>query len=204
MKAKSVRPLLLVLLFGFLATQGWRITEYAPEVMPADLRAVRSDHGDAQRLQSAPLDPASHHGSRVSPRTATPRSARAAAQPLAARGRASVVGPSDPGPPRRNAAPALSGPLANRFGVLDPAQLNGGPAVGNGTAAAANERGGWAPGFPAQNFPGAAYDAPAADLPEPGALGLFGAGLAGVLIAYRRSPRRHRSRPSGSCGGASR
>ena len=151
-----------MLLFGCLAMRGGRISEYGPEGTTAKSRAVRSDRSDAQRVRTAPFGPALHRGSRVSPVTVTPRSAQPAAHPLATRARTSVAGPLDPGSPTKEADPTQNEPLADRSGVLAPAQLNAGRAIPEG-----------APGIPAQNFPGAAYDAPAADLPEPGALGLF-------------------------------
>ena len=134
MKARSIRPLLLVLLFGCLATRGGRISEYGPEGTTAKSRAVRSDRSDARRVRTALFGPALHRGSRVSPVTVTPRSAQPAAHPLATRARTSIAGPLDPGSPTNEADPTRNEPVANRSGVLAPAQLNAGRAFPEGAS----------------------------------------------------------------------
>ncbi|MGC8518709.1 MAG: PEP-CTERM sorting domain-containing protein [Steroidobacteraceae bacterium] len=189
MKAKTARPYLLVMLFGFLASHGWMITEYgpgtgAPGVAPPSAARGTPEPAVRERAAAAPavwaLQPST--GATVPPaaRTQRPDEGAAAAREGLRADSAAMLAATTPGSPETawpsdpasdltfsGATNLISGPVGGSAAPADPPVVGAQPSLG---ASAPPPISGGAP--------------EAKELAEPGSLALLVAGL--IVLGWMR------------------
>ena len=191
MKAKTARPLLLVMLFGFLASNGWMITEYGPGTGATGVAPPAATRGMRRRAvqETAATQP-------TAPALQPMTGAATAPTPGAERPRGDATAP-------RDWLPAVSAPMLAAATPVSPetalpndpgSELTFPGATNLGSGAA----GGPAPADPpvvgAQPSIGSTLPPPisggtphAKELAEPGSLALLAAGL--IVLGWRRRAR---------------
>ena len=194
MKSKTARPFLLVMLFGFLASNGWMITEYGPGTGATGVAPPSATRGMRRRAAQE---------------TAAAQPTAPALQPMAGAAAAPTPGAEHPGGDAtapRNWLPAVSAPmLATATPVTPEATLPNDPAsdltfagatnLASGAAGGGGGDSGAPPADPpvvgAQPSIGSTAPPPvsgghphAKELAEPGSLALLAAGL--IVLGWRR------------------